>query len=159
MASKQCKHCGNDFEGNKKKVFCSDSCRVMAHDKKNVKLAKTFINDKNPSIDVLEQKYPDVPKHLLKLAHNISVLRSLINDPDHPFTEGALRAVTQTHNRRVEILEIKTELHRKSQLRGVSIKQRLEGWQELNDRLIDLECDDAIVKTKAQQAREKFGER
>src|SRR5207244_4168675 len=131
--------CGNDFTGNKKKIFCSDSCRIMAHEKKNSKIVKTFINDKNPSIDVLEQKYPGVPKSLLKLAHNISVLRSLINDPDHPFTEGALRAVTQTHNRRSEILEIKMEMHRRAQLRGVSMKQRLEGYEELNDRLKLLE--------------------
>lgn len=75
MESRKCNHCGKEFTGNKKKIFCSDLCRKYAHGKKNIAIVKTYVESKEPTIEILSEKFPGIPERLLKRANKISILQ------------------------------------------------------------------------------------
>lgn len=149
MESKKCLHCGKEFTGNKKKIYCGDNCRKLAHDKKQTSIVQTVKENKPITKEFLQMKFPDVPEHLLRKAKKISDMETVLNE--NTFKESVVKGITNVYNRRKEIFDIKMLQYRLSQdkeLRTEMYENDKDCFEKMKKRLDELEEKELIFNAK-----------
>lgn len=107
METRKCLHCGTEFTGKKNKKFCSDSCKVGAHHKRQNSIVQTVKENKPITKEFLHLIYPDIPDRLLKRKHKIHKLTEAV---DSLHNERVVKIINAEIDRLMEIFDLEMQL-------------------------------------------------